>query len=193
MSKVVMDPNDPNTLYASGRHQVYKTTNGGATWKANVVYTAPNYHDILDIAVSRNPGSAGLYFSEGPERCLSSTSGCVGWNCPLADGKLWYDPNFGSGPRADITGAALGITPDPSEVQFERALFSVTPNSVSILALSDQQTCPLTNNGDRIIARNTANGQPKLAASWTQHVNPAWAAGSHGSGYASAFAVSPVN
>lgn len=192
-SKVVMDPNDSNTLYASGRNKVYKTTNGGATWKANVIYTTQNYHEIQDIVVSRNPGNAGLYYSEGPERCLSTTSGCVGWNCPLTDGKIWYDPSFGGIP-INITSQALGVTSVPNtEVKLEKALFSVTPNSVSILALADQEpTCPLTQNPDRIIARNV-NNSPTLPTSWTQHINPPWAVGSHGAGYASAFAVSPIN
>jgi hypothetical protein len=197
-SKVVMDPNDSNTLYASGRNKVYKTTNGGATWKANVnvIYTTQNFHEIQDIAVSRNPGSAGLYYSEAPDRCLSIT-GCPplnsGWNCLIADGKIWYDPTF-SGSPVDITSEALGFYASPTfEVRLEKALFSVTPNSVSILALADQElTCPLTHNPDRIIARN-ANNSPALPTSWTQHINPPWAVGSHGAGYASAFAVSPVN
>lgn len=201
-AKVVMDPNDPNTLYASGGHKVYKTTDGGATWKANVVYTSPNHHEIQDIAVSRNPGSAGLYFSEAPVRCYSGT-GCPpsnsGWNCPIADGKIWYDPNFGGGPPVDITSQALGFTPAPgTEVNVEKALFSVTPNSVSILALSDAYDpgagCHLAANVSNIISRNP-NMSPTLAASWTQHNNSSspWVVGSHGAAFASAFAVSPLN
>jgi xyloglucan-specific exo-beta-1,4-glucanase len=202
--KVVMDPNDSNTLYATGRHKVYKTTDGGATWKSNVIFTAQNYHEIQDIAVSRNSGSAGLYFSEGPERCYSNT-GCPtspwisGWSCPIADGKIWYDPTFnGTTPfPTDITSQALGFYASPTfEVRLEKALFSVTPNSVSILALSDAYHpaagCYLALNADTIIARNT-NNAPAVNASWTQHINPSWTVGAHGAAYGTAFAVSPLN
>lgn len=194
-SKVVIDPNYPNTLYAFGGRKVYRTTDGGATWKSPVLYTSPSDREIQDIAVSRNPGSAGLYFSEGPQRCFSTTpcSGGSGWYCPIADGKIWYDPYL-TGTFTDITAQALGFTPSQNaEVTMERALFSVTPNGVSILALSDQQSCPYTQNGNRIIARDSNNGPPTQASSWVQHVNPLWAAQSHSSGYASAFAVSPLN
>jgi hypothetical protein len=202
-SKVLMDPNDSNTLYATGGHKVYKTMDGGATWKSKVIYTAQNYHEIQDIAVSRNPGSAGLYFSEGPERCYSGT-GCSGngWACPIADGKILYDQNFGSPPAAtDITAQALGFTPVPgTEVTLEKALFSVTPNSVNILALSDENDptsgCYLAASASQIIAKDT-NKSPTTTASWTQQVNTSpttwWAYGSSGAAYGSAFAVSPVN
>jgi photosystem II stability/assembly factor-like uncharacterized protein len=205
-TKVVMDPADSNTLFASAGNKVYKTTNAGATWraKANVIYAAPNGHEIHDIAVSRNPGTTGLFISEAGDRCFQNT-GCPTlsstcppsnskWNCPLTDGKIWYDPDFMGIVMHDITVEALGFTPVPGcEVRFEKGLFSVTPNSVNILALSEKHACPLGQTADRIIARNINNNSPTLPSSWIQHLNPPGAEDSHGSGYASAFAVSPVN
>lgn len=194
LKKVIMDPANPNTLFAIAGNKIYKTTNGGVTWKSNIIYAAPNNHDIQDIVISRNPGNTGLFFSEAGDRCYSlSCPLSSGWNCPLTNGKIWYDPNFNGSLKTDITFSALGIGSIPGfEVQLERALFSVTPQSVSILALSDAQGCPFTTTGDRIIARNF-NIVPTFSANWTKHVNPSGASGSHGSGYASGFAVSPVD
>ena len=194
LKKVVIDPNDPNTLFAIAGTKIYKTTNAGATWKSNVIYTAPNNHEIQDIAISRNAGNTGLYFSEAGDRCFSTNCPAgSGWNCPLTNGKIWYNPNFNGAPLWNITFVSLGIGSIPGfEVQLERALFSVTPQSVSILALGDGHACPLANTGDRIIARNF-NTLPTTSFNWTKHVSPSGAGGSHGAGFASGFAVSPMD
>lgn len=183
VKKIVMDPLDSNTLFVIAGSKLYKTTDAGATW--TVIFTAQNNHELQDIGLSHSGNAAGLYFSEAPDTLWGG--------CPTSNGRVWFDPNFDGTGATDITSKALGIPTSPNpEVELEKALISVTSNSVSILGMSDAVGCQFATVADRIISRNF-NNTPTLASSWTKHINPAGLNGSQSAFYGSAFAVSPID
>jgi uncharacterized protein (TIGR03437 family) len=87
---LVMEPSDPNTLYACTGEQtqnwrgagIYKTTDGGNTWSQLASTTTPDFYFINNIAISRvSPGR--LYAATNTGLWMSPDGGGT-WNLSLA-------------------------------------------------------------------------------------------------------------
>ncbi len=83
-------PTDPETVYLGSQHDIYKTTNGGASWNS-IYYNWNNAASSIII----NPNDANQILAAGSERILRSTDGGTNWS------EVWtgrcYDLKFKPG------------------------------------------------------------------------------------------------
>ena len=99
---LVMDPGDPNTLYACTGEQtqnwrgagIYKTTDGGTTWNQLGSTATPDFYFVNNIAISQAAPSH-LYAATNTGLWVSLNGGTT-WNLSLAS------PD--GGPAATLTG-----------------------------------------------------------------------------------------
>lgn len=120
VSKIMLHPQDPNTIYAIASHYVFRSTDAGTTWQKVMEIVPPNFnpdgcgYPIVDIDIIN--GSSGVADSKvlvstqrfawlgipnspcGPARAFISTMGGAPGTPPL-------------GTFAEITGALLGTAP----------------------------------------------------------------------------------
>ena len=100
IGKIVVDPNNPDVVYVAaygpvwssgGERGIYKTTDGGKTWKAvltvsehtgfNEVHMDPSNSNVLYAAAHQRQRKVFTYIGGGPESALyKSTDGGATWN-----------------------------------------------------------------------------------------------------------------
>jgi TonB family protein len=84
---VAADPNLPGTLYAATRLGIYKTTDGGASWRAS--------GSLPNVAVLRvDPQNSSVLYASNPTGLFKSTDGGGNWNL-LQQGstrQILFDP-----------------------------------------------------------------------------------------------------
>ncbi len=117
---IIVDPKDPNTVYvaaygplwsAGGDRGIYKTTDGGKTWKTiltvsentgfNEIHMDPRDHNVLYATAHQRRRQVFTYINGGPESAIyKSTDGGGSWN------KL----NNGL-PKVDMGRIGLAISP----------------------------------------------------------------------------------
>jgi photosystem II stability/assembly factor-like uncharacterized protein len=73
---LAVDPSTPSTLYAGAAKGVYKTTDGGGTWRA--VFTSQHDLDISSIAIDPSSPST-VYAGSSNGGILKSTDDCMTW------------------------------------------------------------------------------------------------------------------
>jgi uncharacterized protein (TIGR03437 family) len=99
---LVMDPHDPNTIYACTGEQtqnwrgagIYKTSDGGASWKQLAATATPDFYFVNNIAIS--PTSSSHLYAATNTGLWATLDGGNTWNLSLA--------SRGGGPAATRTG-----------------------------------------------------------------------------------------
>ena len=145
IGKIAIDPNNSDIVFVAaygplwssgGERGIYKTTDGGKTWKQvlnvsehtgfNEVIIDPNHSNILYAAAHQRRRHEWTYISGGPESALyKSTDGGNTWN-KLSNGL----------PSGDV--GRIGLTISPSNTDMIYAIIEGTEDSKGLYRSTDR-------------------------------------------------------